>query len=196
MILVLVLFLAYLLGSVSPSYLLGKYLHGIDLRKQGSGNVGATNAFRVLGKGAGITVLFLDILKGWIAVSLFPKWWGAPYSLFQEPLLYPILIGASVIAGHNWSIFLRFRGGKGVATSFGVFLALDPVICLLAFFIWGIIQQWTHKVSLGSLASALSLPISVLLLHRPYSLFFFSLILAISTFYTHRSNIREIFFSK
>ena len=188
-----VLLLAYLLGSVSPSYLLGKYLRGIDLRKHGSGNVGATNTFRVLGKGPGTVVLLLDILKGWVAVFLFPKWWSAPYSLFQESLLYPILIGAAVIAGHNWTIFLRFRGGKGVATSFGVFLALAPSVCLLAFFVWAIVRLLTHKVSLGSLASALAFPILVLVLHQPYSLFFFSLILTISTFYTHRSNIREIF---
>ena len=151
---------------------------------------------RVLGKGPGTVVLLLDILKGWVAVFLFPKWWSAPYSLFQESLLYPILIGAAVIAGHNWTIFLRFRGGKGVATSFGVFLALAPLVCLLAFFVWAIVRFLTHKVSLGSLASALALPILVLVLHQPYSLFFFSLILTISTFYTHRSNIREIFFSK
>ena len=81
------LILAYLLGSLSPSYLLGRALRGIDLREHGSKNVGATNALRVLGKGPGLTVLLLDILKGWIAVSLFPKWMSAPFQLFSDPFL-------------------------------------------------------------------------------------------------------------
>ena len=190
------LLLAYLLGSVSPSYLFGKYLRGIDLRQHGSGNVGATNVFRVLGTGPGITVLFLDILKGWVALAIFPKGWPAPFQLFQDPMLYPILLGASVIAGHNWTIFLGFKGGKGVATSGGVFLALAPTACLLTLGIWVLVRQLTHKVAIASLASALFLPVFVLLCRRPFSLFFFSLILTISTFYTHRSNMKEIFFLK
>ena len=190
------LILAYLLGSISPSYLLGKALRGIDLREHGSKNVGATNALRILGKGPGMTVLLLDILKGWIAVWFFPRWMNAPFQLFSDPLLYPILLGASVIAGHNWTIFLKFRRGKGVATTCGVFLALAPDICLFTFLVWALVRQITRKVALGSLASALVLPIFSLLLGKPISLFYFAILLTISTFYTHRSNIQEIFFKK
>ncbi len=190
------LLFAYLLGSISPSYLFGKYLRGIDLREHGSGNVGATNAFRVLGKGPGIVVLFLDVLKGWAAVALFQKWWPVPDPLFQDPFLYPVLLGASVIAGHNWTVFLKFRGGKGVATGFGVFLALAPYLCVLTFAVWAIVRQLTHKVALGSLASALALPVLMFFFGKSVSLFSFSLLLTISTFYTHRSNIKEIFLSK
>ena len=188
------LILAYLLGSVSPSYLLGKALRGIDLREHGSGNVGATNAFRVLGKGPGLIALLIDILKGWIAVWFFPKWFSAQFQLFEDPLLYPILLGAAVIAGHNWTVFLGFRGGKGVATASGVFLALAPDLCLFTLLVWVVVRQVTHRVALGSLAGALALPVLILILGRPVSLFFFSILLAISTFYTHRSNIQEIFF--
>lgn len=188
------LLLAYLLGSVSPSYLWGKCLHGIDLRHHGSGNVGATNVFRVLGKGPGVAVLFLDILKGWAAVTFLPEWLPGPYQFFREPILYPVLVGASVIAGHNWTLFLGFKGGKGVAASCGVFLALAPSLCFLGFAAWAIVWQLTRRVALGSLAASLILPIFAGVLRKPLPLIFFTLFLTISTFYTHRSNIRDIFF--
>ena len=192
----LALVAAYLVGSVSPSYLLGKWLKGIDLREHGSGNLGATNVFRVLGKGPGLAALLCDILKGWLPVKCFPLLWPRAFELFPDPFLYPVLIGASAIAGHNWTIFLRFRGGKGVATSGGVFLALSPQLCLLGFFIWALIRQVTRSVALGSLAAAFSLPIFSLLLRKSPTLTCFAFLIAISTLYTHRSNLRKIFFSK
>jgi len=188
--------LAYLLGSISPSYLIGTTVYGKDLRKFGSGNLGATNTFRVLGKVPGTIVLTLDILKGWVAVGLFPKWFQTPAQLFHDPIVYPILLGLAAIAGHNWTIFLKFRGGKGVATTCGVFLGLDPLICVLSFGFWFIGFRLGHKVSIGSLVAAFFLPILMLLFHRPLPLSFFTWVLAISAFYTHRSNIREVFFRK
>jgi len=104
--------LAYLLGSISPSYLLGKLLKGIDLREHGSGNVGATNAFRILGKGAGIAVLLFDIGKGFFAIQGLGGFFEAHFTLPMDLLLYRILIGLSVIAGHNWTLFLKFKGGR------------------------------------------------------------------------------------
>ena len=196
MILALAVFLAYLLGSVSPSYLLGKYLRGIDLRKHGSGNVGATNAMRVLGKGPGLAVLLVDLFKGWAAVALIPKWLTIPHDLFQDPLVYPVLIGLAVVAGHNWTLFLRFRGGKGVATGFGVLLALAPKVGLSTFGIWLIVVLLRRNVGVASMISAALFPILMLLFKKPPTLLLLGLILSISTLFRHRKNIQEIFLTK
>lgn len=187
---------AYLLGSMPPSYLLGKWLKGIDLREHGSGNVGATNAFRVLGKGPGIATLLLDIGKGFFAIRPLAIFFENAFSIPMDPTLYRILMGLAVITGHNWTLFLRFKGGKGVATSFGVFLALAPKGVLLVAILWLLVTLLTRKVALGSLAGALFAPFAMLLTHESFWIVIFSFLMGVTLFYTHRSNIKKIFFEK
>ena len=190
------LLLAYLLGSVSPSYLLGKLLKGIDLREHGSGNVGATNAFRVLGKGPGIATLLIDMGKGYAAVKLLSHFFATHFSIPVAFLLYQILLGLSVISGHNWTLFLKFKGGKGVATTFGVFLAIVPRVVLWTIAVWVLITFLTRTVALGSLTAALFLPLIMIFLKEPPVLVIFGILAALSIFYTHRSNIIKIFLGK
>jgi len=118
---------AYIIGSVPTAYIFGRVLKGIDIREYGSGNVGATNVFRVIGKGPGIIALIIDIMKGFISATYLAS--GFMYlAPVTRPELYRILVGLSVIAGHNWTILLRFKGGKGVAASAGVVIGLIPKI--------------------------------------------------------------------
>ncbi len=150
---------AYLLGSIPTSYLMGKILKGIDIRQFGSGNVGATNALRVLGTKVGIITLVIDILKGFFAVLLgklfIPE--------FTDSIL--IIIGIAAILGHIFTLFLKFKGGKGVATSAGVFIALTPIPLMIALFIF-IITVWISKyVSLGSILASLTLLIAELVIN-------------------------------
>ena len=190
------LFLAYLLGSLSPSYLLGKLLKGIDLREHGSGNVGATNAFRVLGKGPGIATLLIDMGKGYAAVKVLGNFFASHFSIPVGPPLYQILLGVSVISGHNWTLFLKFKGGKGVAATFGVFLAIVPRAVVWTTAIWVLVTFLTKTVALGSLSAALILPLIMIFLKEPPLLVIFGILAALSIFYTHRSNIIKIFLGK
>ena len=151
---------SYLLGSIPTAYLFGKVLKGVDLRKVGSGNVGATNALRVLGKGAGITVLFLDILKGMFTVTLLANFFVHKPVLWQVQNLR-IIMGLCCICGHNWMIFLQFKGGKGIATSLGVLLGLALEINGLnmaigiPIIIWFAVFFLSRIVSLASIIAAL-----------------------------------------
>ena len=140
---------AYLLGSVPTAYWAGRLLRGIDIRQHGSRNVGATNAFRVLGPGIGIAVLALDILKGFLAVKL-GLWASLPEGA-------SVVAGLTAIAGHNWTCFLSFRGGKGVATSAGVFCALVPYAFLLALITFLLSVALVRYISVGSMLGALVL---------------------------------------
>lgn len=147
---------AYLLGSIPTSYLIGK-LAGVDVRKHGSGNVGATNVLRVLGKLPAAITLILDIGKGVLAVtlvaSIFYRKGMVDFNLFRA------LLGLAVIAGHNWTIFLKLKGGKGVATFIGVFAILLPIELIVGLIIW-IITVWITKyVSLGSILLAMAVPL-------------------------------------
>src|SRR6056297_460773 len=131
---------------------MGKAFHGIDLRREGSGNLGATNVFRVLGWKAAVPVVVIDIAKGWIPVGLFASWIGAG-------IPWMLAFGAAAIIGHMFSFWVAFKGGKGVATSAGVFLALAPWAALGAFVVWSALTFPTGYVSLGSIGAAVSLPI-------------------------------------
>ncbi|MCF7919493.1 MAG: glycerol-3-phosphate 1-O-acyltransferase PlsY [Candidatus Cloacimonetes bacterium] len=141
------LMIAYLIGSIPFSFIFGK-LRGIDLREHGSGNVGATNALRVLGTKTGIITLLLDMGKGLLAVEIGRMLLG---SGIEWQL---VLVAVAAIAGHIFTIFLRFKGGKGVATSAGVFIDLLPIPCLLALLLFIIIVSITRYVSLGSITAA------------------------------------------
>jgi len=158
------LLLAYLLGSIPFAYIAGRALKGLDLRQHGSGNLGATNVFRVLGMGPGIAVLLLDIAKGAVAVALLPKLGHASRfaALFSdgpvEQAWWPCVLGLAAVLGHTYTAFLGFKGGKGVATSAGVFLGLAPwaTLCVLGVFLLAFLLS--RMVSLGSLLAAAALP--------------------------------------
>ncbi len=182
---------AYLLGSIPTAVWYGKVFHGIDIRQHGSGNSGANNSLRILGKTAGITVLIIDLLKGLFAVFL------TQYVLKTNDQLLPLLMGIIAILGHLYPIFAQFRGGKGIATALGVIIAVLPMsvfACVVVFFLTVVLTKY---VSLGSLLGALAFPIQVSLeiwnvvsdnyyIGLAWLLFF---ILA----YAHRENIQRLF---
>ena len=181
----LYLTLAYLLGATPTSYLVGR-MRGIDLREHGSGNLGATNAFRVLGWKSALPVVIVDVAKGWVPTILFPIWDGA------APAEWALAYGAAAIFGHVFSVFVGFRGGKGVATSGGVFLALAPWAVLIGFVVWGVVVGLTRIVSLGSLVAAVVLPVAVYASHEPRTVLWLSMALALFVIYAHRSNVRRL----
>jgi len=191
---------SYLLGSIPTAYLFGK-AKGIDIRKVGSGNIGATNAMRTLGKGMGITVLLLDILKGFIAVVILGNYFGNKPILWQVQNLR-IIIGLCCICGHNWTIFLNFKGGKGIATSFGVLLGLALTLPGLGMIIGILILTWIvvfmvwRIVSLASIIAAIALPVSAVLFKQPLVLISVSVILCIFVVIRHKSNLIRIFQGK
>lgn len=180
----LFLVVAYLLGSFPTSYLVGR-LRGVDLRRAGSGNLGATNAFRVLGWRAATPVVLTDIAKGIVPTALFPLWAGGhPW--------WAMAYGAAAITGHIFSVFVRFRGGKGVATSAGVFMALAPWAVLIGFAVWGLTVVLTRVVSVASILAALVLPLAVFVTNEPRAVFWLSVGLSGFVIYAHRENIRRL----
>jgi len=184
--------LAYLLGSIPTSVWWGKSFFDIDVREFGSGNAGATNTIRVLGKKAGIPVLIIDILKGSAAVML------AYVSDFETNstsfVNYQIALGVAAVLGHIFPVFAGFRGGKGVATLLGVALAMVPQIAGLALIIFLIVLVTTQYVSLASMAAGLSFPIILLTLFpgKPVSMVAFSIVVAILLIITHKKNIQKL----
>ncbi|MFA5260408.1 MAG: glycerol-3-phosphate 1-O-acyltransferase PlsY [Candidatus Omnitrophota bacterium] len=186
------LVLSYLIGSLPTGYVLGRLLKGIDIRHYGSGNVGATNAFRALGKGPGLVVLIIDILKGALAVVAL----GSLLSL--DGIVECVLLGIAVVCGHNWTIFLRFRGGKGIATSLGVliglaikFAVLRPVL-LLTLFVWIITFILSHTVSLASLVAALALPCFMMLTRQVIEIVILGWIFCVFVLVRHWPNIQRL----
>lgn len=182
---------SYLIGSLPTAYIFGKVLKGVDIRHFGSGNVGATNTFRVIGKLPGIIVLIVDIIKGYICVAYI-----ADFFMYASPVarpeLYRVFAGMAVIAGHNWPLFLKFKGGKGVATSAGVVIALIPKIFWLGFLMWVIIFSVTGYVSLASIIASISVPIFTLMFGEPVEIIIFLCILCMVITYKHRSNMRRL----
>ncbi len=178
--------LAYLLGSIPTGLWIGLLFYKKDIRKYGSGNIGATNALRVLGKIPGAIALFFDALKGFIPVILTKLY------LPDYPYL-PLLTGISAILGHLFSIFLFFKGGKGVATGTGVYLALAPIPTLIAGLVFFISAFSTRMVSVGSISSAIVLSLLTLFLYRNDIIFvLITFVVAILVIYKHRSNIQRI----
>ncbi len=177
---------SYLLGSVPASYLAGKWAQGIDLREHGSGNLGATNTFRVLGARVAAPVMLFDVLKGTLPAMLFPRWDGG------APWAWALAYGGAAIVGHVFSVYMRFRGGKGVATAAGVFLALAPLQLLGGFALWLLVLRTTRMVSAASISAALL--VGVLLLVTPVRVEVRVLGLAVVAFVVlaHRGNIMRI----
>ena len=185
----LALALSYAAGSLPFAWIAGK-VAGVDLRQQGSGNLGATNVFRVLGWKVGVAVFLADALKGALPVLLLPRRIDGSI----DPVLWGIACGLAAIAGHVRPLFLRFRkGGKGVATAAGVFFALAPVPMLVTFGVFVAVVLATGFVSLGSLLSAIVLPSLLLVTQGTGSpLFLVSLVVAAFVFWTHRANIGRL----
>ncbi|TKJ46701.1 acyl-phosphate glycerol 3-phosphate acyltransferase [Candidatus Aerophobetes bacterium Ae_b3a] len=190
----LILIACYLLGSVPSGYLIGKAFKGIDIRDFGSGNIGFTNVLRAIGTFPALIVLIIDITKGIVSVYLgffFAQLMGIDYQVMGG------IGGLASIVGHNWPIFLKFKGGKGVAVTAGVFLALTPIPFLLSLLVMVGIIGLTRYVSLGSIVAAGSLPFFVFWLGNnapPY--FFLSIMAALFILFKHRNNIQRLLRSK
>jgi len=181
--------IAYLAGSIPSAYIAGK-IRGVDLRKHGSGNLGATNVVRVLGPKIGAAVFIADLLKGFLPVYFLPM-----YTETLRPDLWALVYGVAAILGHVKPIFLLGKGGgKGVATASGVFLALAFVPMLIAQVVWVIVFYFSRYVSLASLCGAIVLPIAILAWYRDPSspVFIASVIIALFVFWTHRANISRL----
>jgi glycerol-3-phosphate acyltransferase PlsY len=179
--------ISYLLGSISFSYFIAKIWMGIDIRNYGSGNAGATNVLRVLGTKPAIIALLGDALKGITAVYL-GKLTG------DESIM--LLCGLAVVIGHNWPIFLKFKGGKGIATSLGVILTISPLSSLILIIIGVFIIYITRYVSLGSITSAIILPFIFYMLHKSGYYLVFALVLTFLALFRHRSNIQRLLSGK
>ncbi len=196
---ILLLVLAgYLTGSFPTAIIAGKMLKKIDIRDHGSGNAGATNVFRVLGYKAGLIVLLIDIFKGFLPVYYYVGWLTG-YAVDSDPFVYlQILAGIAAIAGHIWTVFAGFRGGKGVGTAAGVFLGLQPLPVVISLMVFVGVVWRTRYVSLGSMIAAILLPIILLTrkfllgVEIPIPSIVLGVILAVLIVYTHRSNIHRL----
>ena len=183
---------AYLLGSIPTAVWWGKRYYGIDVREFGSGNAGATNTFRVLGKKAGIPVLTIDIVKGTLAVLL------AHFSPFifdsNEFVTLELGLGIAALVGHVFPVFAGFRGGKGVATILGVVICLTPITSLMVLGVFLIVLLATHYVSLSSMTAGLSFPffLNLVLKNQNQTLMIFSFFVAALLIITHKKNISRL----
>lgn len=179
--------LSYILGATPTSYVVGRWFHGIDLREHGSGNLGATNAFRVLGLKSALPVVLVDITKGFVPAQIF----GA---LAGGGLAWTFGYGLAAILGHMFSFWVGFKGGKGMATSLGVFIALAPWASLVAFLLWLTLTFATGYVSVGSIAAAVVMP--PLIAVTPHvggtTLVWLSIPLALFVVWAHRANIGRL----
>jgi glycerol-3-phosphate acyltransferase PlsY len=201
---VIIAIAAYLLGSVPSGFLAGK-ARGVDVRALGSGNIGATNVIRFLGKPIGLCVLIVDALKGWLActllvelvLQLMPSWAISPGELqasgpfsFRQHL--EILGGIFAVLGHNYTCWLGFKGGKGIATSAGVLLAWVPLGLLLSFVTWILTFAFTKYVSVASMVAALVLPFAVWLVRQDPVYVWLTAGLSALAIYKHKSNIQRL----
>jgi glycerol-3-phosphate acyltransferase PlsY len=178
--------LAYLLGSIPTAVLYGRIFHSVDVREFGSGNAGATNSLRVLGKRAGLAVLIVDMFKGFLAVFL------AKYFLEAEPATL-IIIGFAAVIGHLLPIFSGFRGGKGVATSFGVLLALNPLGALVCLIVFLVVVKLTKYVSLASLMGSFSfIPFNFWQNSGEHFFQLMAFVLFLLLVFTHRENVKRL----
>ena len=184
--------LAYLVGSIPIGFMIGK-ARGVDLRTIGSGNVGATNVYRAFGFRLAIFVFMLDVSKGFVGAAILPAIW-TPGAL--SITWVRIICGVAVIAGSIASVFMKFKGGKGVATAVGVFLALEPFSTIIGLVIWtGLFLKYRY-VSLGSIAGTLALPVFIAVFNwngiLRYPVFYLSLLVAVIVAVRHRSNIGRL----
>lgn len=194
---------AYLLGSIPTGYLVAR-AKGVDIRKVGSGNIGATNAFRVLGKPAGIFVLAVDALKGFIAVAAVVNWYpelnelaptifgGDTSSNAHARAVLGIVAGIFAVLGHNYTCWLGFKGGKGIATSAGVLTALVPWSLLIILSVWIVLFLVTRYVSIGSIAASATLPFATWLTTHDWTLTMVTGAMGVLAIYKHKGNIQRL----
>lgn len=185
---------AYLLGSIPTGFLVGK-AKGIDIRTVGSGNIGATNALRILGKPAGIAVLLADALKGWVAVRVVSPWCVnamLPPTTLGEHENAAIIAAICAILGHNYTCWLGFKGGKGIATSAGVLTALVPWALLIILTVWIVLFAVTRIVSVGSLAASFTLPFASWFTTRNWTLTLVTGAMGALAIYKHKANIQRL----
>ena len=176
--------LGYLIGSIPNGLIIGTKLYDVDLRQFGSKNIGATNAFRTLGLWPAVWVFLADAVKGIIAVNLSSYVLDTPIAL--------LVAGIAVIAGHNWSVFLKFTGGRGVATGLGVISVLVPKITILVFLVWAVIVYVTRYVSLASIVAAILVPIFMWLMGEQLAYLYFGIIIALFVVVRHKPNIARL----
>ena len=185
---------AYLLGSIPTGFLVAR-ARGVDIRTVGSGNIGATNVLRILGKPAGISVLLADALKGWLAVVLvtrgIPTAFGAQATA-DEADPHRLVAALGAILGHNYTCWLGFKGGKGIATTAGVLTALVPLALVIILSIWIVLFAVTRIVSIGSIAASFTLPFASFLTTKNWKLTLVTGAMGALAIYKHRANIQRL----
>jgi acyl phosphate:glycerol-3-phosphate acyltransferase len=192
---ILIALLAYLLGSIPTGFLVGKS-RGLDIRAVGSGNIGATNVFRILGVRAGTFVLLIDALKGWVAVGLMAPLLisffngTTPSDNMRESA--EIVAAACAVVGHNYTCWLNFKGGKGIATSAGVLLALVSLPLIIILSVWVIVFALSRYVSLASILAAFTLPFATWITGHSLTLIIVTAALTVMAIYKHKANIRRL----
>ena len=186
---VLVIIICYVLGSIPFGYIVGKLFKKMDIREYGSGNIGATNAFRILGPSLASLVVIGDIGQGILSIYLVQY-------LNIDNLLILTIAGLAVICGHDWSLFLGFKGGKGIATTFGVIFVFNPIISFLGLIVWGVVVIATRYVSLASIFAVISFFILTILFKQPYEYILFSAIILVLGIFNHKENIKRLRLNK
>jgi glycerol-3-phosphate acyltransferase PlsY len=205
-LLAIIVILSYLIGSIPNSIIISKAVRGIDIRNHGSGNAGGTNVMRVLGWKYGLVVIFLDALKGAIAVVIISRLFYGPLpfenvSPFDDFTLVQIIAGISAVIGHIWTVFAGFKGGKGIATALGMLLTLITVDMLIAVGVFGLVVLISRYVSLGSIIAAISVPATLFIRENLFhvdipgysTLFPFIIGVTALVIFTHRKNLVRIF---
>jgi len=203
--LILIILLSYLAGSIPTAVIISKKFFGFDIREKGSGNMGSTNAFRLLGWKWGITVQIVDILKGVFAVVVIANLLGdgitfLSIDFFHDKTIVQFIAGMSAVCGHIWSMFVGFKGGKGINTTMGMLLSIAPIDISIAIGIFLVAVLFSGYVSLGSIAGAIAFPSSLFLRYNIFGvdipsysiIIYFASALAILILYTHRTNISRL----
>jgi glycerol-3-phosphate acyltransferase PlsY len=191
---IVLVLIAYILGSIPTGYLAGKYLQGIDIREVGSGSTGATNVLRTLGKKTAIAVLTIDILKGAIALWLVKLTYQLELTNLPENWQPWLIIAAGIAAllGHSKSLFLNFTGGKSVATSLGILFMLNPLVAIGTLATFGVVLALSRIVSLSSISGAVAVNILMLVLNQPLAYQIFAILAGFYVIFRHKSNIQRL----
>ena len=204
--LLFVIILSYFVGSIPTGLLIGKLVKGIDIREHGSGNMGGTNVFRVIGKKFGILVVLLDALKGAIAVVVIARLFMGSFPFtnvtpFDDFTLIQIFAGLAAVVGHIWTIFAGFKGGKGIATALGFLITIITVDMLVAIAVFVLVVSVSRYISLGSILAAVSVPLIMIVrtnvfnvnIEGYHTILPFAVAIAFLVIYTHRSNISRLY---
>jgi glycerol-3-phosphate acyltransferase PlsY len=202
---ILIILVAYLIGSIPTAVIISKLFFGFDIRQKGSGNMGSTNAFRLLGWKAGVAVQLIDILKGFAAVAVAVALYNGPLPFpnatpFEDITVVKSIAGMAAVIGHIWTAFAGFKGGKGINTALGMLIGIAPVEVAVAAGIFLLVVIASGYISLGSIIAAVSLPTTMVVRYNIFhaeiegyhTLIFFCIGLALLLIYAHRANIRRL----